>query len=340
MGKKVKYELLPKSKDPSYRRMHGNYPAKKYSKGAPAQVRLCYELAADDSVKFIDIAQSLSIINRRLYRQGCYYYINSVEFYNNEDKYLDVLTIPDTWGFKSAYRRALGIYNEMQEKALRNVNLMSVIGKYHDFKVYMSDAHRSTGNTKPSLYGINAVTPPAHTANVFNASDWDYSQFVSANEAATTADHFYAHVLGPTNPSASSNALISLGIIDSYMQTRPEPQVDNPALNANIDDDPLLRLNDASSKDQVEAIMNLAESENDEPPYELTNMVGQEADSMQHSARLLTTITGGRKDMASGFCAPLGLLCLMPETGTATASRIVLNLAVGTYSGTYAERIA
>jgi hypothetical protein len=54
-----------------------NLPAKKYSKSSPTVARLSFE-GTGNATKFIDIGRALSIINRKFYRQGVYYYVNSV----------------------------------------------------------------------------------------------------------------------------------------------------------------------------------------------------------------------------------------------------------------------
>ncbi len=75
---------------------------------------------------------------------------------------------------------------------------------------------------------------------------------------------------------------------------------------------------------------------NDETPYNDTFYVGQNG-KMQHVARIGTEVGVGRVGRAAGFCAPMGLICVDPH-GVNTAFRVVLNLAVGTYHGIYAER--
>ena len=70
-----------------------NLPAKKYQKTTPTVLRLSFECDGG-STQYIDIARALSAINRRFYRQGLYYYVNSVEVYNNETGVIDLHTVP------------------------------------------------------------------------------------------------------------------------------------------------------------------------------------------------------------------------------------------------------
>lgn len=331
MGKKKSTEIVKPAHDPSYRRQFGNYPAKKYAKGTPAQIRLEFEFEGG-ATQFIDISMALSSINRRMARQGCYYYINSVELYNNEDAFVDIHTLPDTWVTRSAYRRAKGIFDKMNQLVLENN--VTLVPKYHDFKVYMNNLHRLTGSANPSLHYINAA------ATAYAPDEWAYSQIVSADDdgdAIQQADNFYLHMLG-AHAGAASN-WESVGVIRSYADTRVEPDTSgSPVLPSTVAADPLLNVFDYSSEEQFNDIVTRLDEDNDETPYDANSYVGELSGSMQHVGRLVTTATLGRKDQIDGFCAPCGLICVDPQA-TATAYRIVINLAPGTYHGVYAERM-
>lgn len=306
-----------------------NLPAKKYSKKSPTITRLSFEFDGA-STQFIDIAQALSILNRKFYRQGVYYYVNSVEIYNNETGVVDLHTLPDTWVTKNAWNRAFKLFQKMN--ALVDPPI-SGIGrpKYHDFKVYMSNRHQSAGSTTPSLYDINA----AHTP--FNPDDWDYSQFVSADDdqdGSANADEFYVHMLG--DHQGSANNWTSVGLIKSYGESRARVQASSPVVPNAAVTDPLVNVFDFSSEEQMNDIIDNLDNANDETPYNDTHYVGQ-GGHMQHVARIGTEVGVGRVGRAAGFCAPMGLICVDPH-GVNTAFRVVLNLAVGTYHGVYAER--
>ena len=81
-----------------------NLPAKKYNHSNPTVTRLSFEFDGG-STQFIDIAMALSVINRKFYRQGVYYHVNSVEIYNNETGVVDLHTLPDTWVTKNSHQR-------------------------------------------------------------------------------------------------------------------------------------------------------------------------------------------------------------------------------------------
>jgi hypothetical protein len=305
-----------------------NLPAKKYKKTNPTQLRLSFEFDGG-STQFIDIAQALSTINRKFYRQGVYYYVNSVEIYNNETGVVDLHTLPDTWVTKNAWNRGFNMFQKMNALAPA-----AVLPKYHDFKVYMSPLHQATGSTEPRLHDING----ASAAGGMTPDDWTYSRFVSADDdgdAVQDADEFYCHMLGdhvgvPTNWT-------SIGLIRSYGDSRALPQSNDPQVPAQMSTDPLLNLFDFSSEDMINDLVDILDVSNDGPPYESAVYIGDSANQMQHVARIGTEVGVGRVGRASGFCAPFGLICVDPH-GVSTAFRVVLNLAQGTYHGVYAER--
>ena len=316
-----------------------NLPAKKYKKTSPTITRLSFECSGG-ATKFIDIAKALSIVNRRFYRQGLYYYVNSIEVYNNETGVVDLHTVPDTWVMKNAHTRGRKLFAKMN--ALANAPL-TYVGrpKYHDFKVYMNEMHMHDGSLDPSLYGVNAT---AATTGL-SADDWQYSRFVSADDdhdAIQDADQFFCHMIG-THVGTSAN-WDSVGLAISYAMSRVELQPDEITTGptsgslTNAETDPLLNVFDFSSEEQMNEIVRQLDTDNDETPYDLDQYIGTGSNHMQHVARVGTEVGVGRVGRASGFCAPFGLICVDPH-GVSTDFRVVINLAVGTYHGVYAERV-
>jgi len=308
-----------------------NLPAKKYKKTSPTQTRLSFELSGDSGQDYIDIAKALSIINRKFYRQGVYYYVNSIEVYNNEQGVVDLYTLPDNWVTKNAWNRGFAVFQKMN--ALTNSPLTNGIRpKYHDFKVHMTSGMQSQGSANPSLHNV-AGTGTEHTAD-----DWVYSKMVSADadaDPAQEADDFEVHMIGAH--TGSSDNWTSVGLIKSYAESRARPHVTAPVTDTNLQTDPLLNIFDFSGEEQMNDIIANLEEDNDAPPYNLDNYVGETSGSLQHVARVGTEVGLGRVGRAAGFCAPFGLICVDSQS-ISSAFRVVLNLAQGTYHGVYAER--
>ena len=316
-----------------------NLPAKKYKKTSPTQTRLIFEFDGG-STQYIDIARALSSINRKFYRQGVYYYVNSVEVYNNETGVIDLHVCPDNWITKNAHQRGFQLYQKMNSMIDPPLTSGVFRPRYHDFKVYMDQRHRDTGSANVSLHGINGTS----TEETTTPDDWDYSIFCSADDdgdSQSESDNFNVHILGG-HVGAPGNYQ-SVGLIKSYGETRFTVPIDSPNDDNTSTSDPLIQVFDFSSEDQMNDLIDNLQSENDDPPYNYDLYVGEGNDNdpnhnqMAHVARIGTEVGVGRVGRASGFCAPFGLVCVDPS-GVSTAFSVVLNLAQGTYHGVYAER--
>lgn len=310
-----------------------NLPAKKYTKTSPTITRLSFEFDGA-STQFIDIARALSILNRKFYRQGVYYYVNSVEVYNNETGVVDLHTLPDNWITKNAWNRGFRLFQKMN--AMVDDVSTGFRPKYHDFKVFLNQMHQATGSASPRLHGINATVG----LDGMNPDDWIYSSFTSADDdqdGTANADEFQVHMLGGHNGTADN--WTSVGLIRSYMDSRSTVKTDDvvssPTTAGKVD--PLINVFDFSSEEQMNDIIDNLDNDNNNTPYDSDYYIGIHQDHMQHVARIGTEVGVGRIGRASGFCAPFGLICVDPH-GVNTAFRVVLNLAVGTYHGVYAER--
>lgn len=311
------------------RNLDRNLPAKKYTHSNPTELRFSFEFSGN-ATRFIDIARAMSAINRKFVSQQAYFYVSKVELYNNEDAFVDIHTLPDTWVTRNAVKRGRAMFEKMNELLDPDVSGIAS-APYYDFKVYMSDRHRSTGSADPVLYDINSLPSPV------GPDEWVYSQLVSADDdgdATQQADNFSLHVLGDHNGTPAN--WISVGLIKSYGESRST--VSFGAQDSVIDiTDPIMNLFDNSSEEQINDIATRLTFDNDLPPYDQDVYVGTDI-GMAQQARLVTTSTLGRVATAPGFCAPMGLICVDPQD-TATAYRIVITLAPGTYHGCYAERV-
>jgi hypothetical protein len=317
-----------------------NLPAKKYKKSNPTQLRISFELPAETGVssRYIDIARALSIVNRKFYRQGLYYYVNSVEVYNDEKSFVDFLTIPDTWVTRNAWKRGFQLFQKMNSMV---DDPISGIGrpKYHDFKVKMVSSHNDTtapaitnNNAKVAFYGHDGVI--SYPGN----SEWVHSKFTSADsnqDSDGQADQFTVHMTG--EHSGQSGAWTSIGLIKSYADSRTTVALESPESDVIAPQDPLMNIFDFSDEEQMNDIIDNLRDDNDNPPYDRDDYIGEFRRDLNQVARIGTEEGLGRVGRASGFCAPFGLICV--DTDARTTLRVVLNIAPGTYHGVYAERV-
>jgi len=302
-----------------------NLPAKKYSKSNPTETRLVFSFNGSGR-KYIDLAAALSAINRRFYRQGVYYYVNSFEVQNAEDGYVDLKVAPDTWVTKNAHARAFRKFQEM------NRQTDTPRPKYHDFKVFLNTDHRATGTLNPITVGIQ----DGIYGNV--PDDWDYSVFVSTEEnpSANVPMQFNAHMVGLHLGTAPNYD--SIGLIHSYATSRPQPDSSgSPVLPTGHADDPLNNLMEGSAEDVTQALAEDLDLNNDTPPYSISSYTGEATHGLIPLRRIATSPATGRSTEVSGACVPFGLICVDADSYS-TDWRLIINVATGTYNGVYAER--
>ena len=303
-----------------------NLPAKKYSKTAPTQLRLSFEVSTAQSsdLKFIDIARALSVINRKFYRQGVYYYVNSVELHNDENSVVDLLVAPDNWVTKNSWNLGFSKFQEM------NAQVDTPRPKYHDFKVKLLSSQTDANTMDPDLYNSTM----GHTSMA--PDEWQYSRFTTLKSDGGQADEFTVHLVGVHDGSEGN--WDSIGLIRSYGQMRTQPRSGGePYVDPQMASEPLANLFDASGDLALADIMTNLDDMNDETPYDASQYIGEASGNLVHVARLTTVLTSHRVSKASGFCVPFGLIAVRPSE-TSTGYSITLNLAAGTYHGVYAER--
>ena len=310
-----------------------NLPAKMYKKTTPTELRLIFDFAEGETGGFIDIAQSLSALNRRFYRQGVYYYVNSIEVQNAEDGYVDISVIPDTWMTQQAHKRGFRAFQAM------NAQSDTPRPKYHDFKIYMDSTHRN--NIANGVSNKLPVTMGALGNIRTSVSDeWGYSQFVAASgegRAEGSPQQFQMHAVG--DHVGSGATLESVGMILSYKDSRALPApAGEPELPPNNNIDPITTLMESGDVGHIEEISQHLDIINDTTPYDRDNYVGQNDNDLIPLTRLATSPAFGRTAEVKGACVPFGLI-RVSSADYNTSWRLIINVASGTYNGVYAERV-
>jgi hypothetical protein len=90
---------------------------------------------------YIDIAQCLSLVNRRFYRQGMQYAVSDLEM--NSDGVVTnlVYRMPETWIVASAWEKCMRHWLEQQNTFALDSGIESTTAAYRDFKVYLDEDH-------------------------------------------------------------------------------------------------------------------------------------------------------------------------------------------------------
>ena len=323
-------------------RKGNNLPAKKYKSGERTErtLRFKWNAGDDTSVRYIDIAKALSMVNRRAYRQGLYYYVSGGYFVNGSSAHMSIDSLPDNYVTKLAWKRGFKNFQEMNRRATVT-DEASIYPQYHDFKVsYGAGTLTGAALLDP---GYGDVTANAFTEYTCDA--WDASQFVSDDPPGSDPqvnDEFLVHMLGPH--TGNNNDWTSIGLIASLNDTWPQmPENTQPTLDGDADTDPISNLFDAGESHQE--IREHLDLHNDTVPYDRDLMNGATSIHEGSCVALCRTSAGaGAKMSFGGFCAPMGLLQVTTTDfgdGSSTLGwvELVLELTPGPYHGVYAERI-
>ena len=332
------YRKKSKKNDPSYKKM------KKQFTSANRFLRYQITVPANSVERsfYLDIAKDLSAINRRLYRQHRVYQIAniSVTSRNTSNGLISFSTAPDTWVTRAALRRGFLMHEEMQRKVLDMPGSMTRKGRWNDYKVYLTDDHR-TADPLTQL-----PRPIDNGNNQAGSGEWVYSKYQSP-DGSTSEDEFVAHILGDHNKIGTGN-FASISLIKSYGEARASVNPDAPVVDSEGSDDPLLNLFDYGT--EVDEIAADLENDGDQPPYPTfvggnkatigENYPGSKDNLPKPMVTRIAAIgqQGGSSAptiMLPGFTAIAGLIEIEAQSGEATDDTfdVLIELAPGSYKG-------
>lgn len=331
--------------------MGKNLPAEKYTIGEPTHRYLRYILDhsadAEDGYNdshFIDLALGLSVVNRRAYRQGLYYYVNSVTVHDsNQDVWTKFACAADTWYNKNAWVRGFRHWSKMNSDAVTNGDDLDIAGKYHDFKIWLNNRHRTNqdGGDGNLLLPIgsqdyNSVTVSdgdwtqwqIDNAEFFAMDEWDYSKFnINGIDYDIT-------LLDDTHDETSTGDPRRYSLLKGYGDTRITVPDEEPISEETMSSDLLLLL--SAGDDQNVDVVETLEDDNDGAPYDNdyygipdTVVVSQTANSAG----------AGAVTRAPGFVCPFGLLEVITNSKTDGKVEVVVEIAAGKYNGVAAARV-
>ena len=277
----------------------------------PAVRYLRYELtnggANTETSHYIDLARDLSIVNRRLYRQGKDYHVKKITIVSSNTPSVNnfgpdgavktnggrisVATAPNSWVTKMAWKRAFDVFTRMNKEASENL-AGNIEGTWADFKVYLSNDMR----------GATLPLPLDNGGNAGLLNEWVYSQMVTP-DGTSTADNFELHLLG--NHVGAAGARSSVGLVKSFGESRATVNNDDPTVPGEASDDPLVNVFDYGTT--VDDVVTNLEFFNDRPPYDISFYPGDDGNMPKPIVVQDTTLVDGRATLSS-FTAMCGLL--------------------------------
>ncbi len=209
---------------------------------------------------------------------------------------------------------------------------LKIAGKYHDFKIYLNNNHRTETDVTVPTNGPTSMD--GDTSDDNNVTDWDYSVLHTQDPDGNNApsDEFKIMLLGAHQ--GSDNAWDAISLVRSYVMGRTFDDGSGvPTTAAAMSTDPLINLFDLSDTHD-DVLDDLAEF-NDKPPYDTD---GVYADTIMRAQGHAFAQAGGNL-MLPGFCVPFGLLEVLTTCGGDNTVKVLIEMAPGPYHGVYAERI-
>jgi len=280
-----------------------------------------------ESSHYIDLARDLSMVNRRLYRQGRDYHVKKITIVSsntpNSGNRVSVSTAADSWVTRGAWKRAFQVWQNMNKDASSNLS-GNIAGTWADFKVYLSNDMKSATLPLPLDNGSNAAI----------LNEWVYSDLITP-DGTTSADAFDIGLLGDHVGAAGSRTYV--GLVKSFGESRATVNNDDPTVPGEASDDPLANVFDYGTT--LDEVVDNLEFDNDRPPYDVANYPGDDGNMPKPIVIQDTTMVDGKATM-SGFNAVCGLLefeikSAIPED----VFSVLIELAPGNYRGIKAESI-
>lgn len=282
---------------------------------------------------FIDLARCTSLVNRRMYEQGRNYFVKkiTVTSRNTPTGLFSVSAAPNSWVVKQAWLKSAELWDQMRQGrgGAPGSGLPEGItpATWSDFKVYLSNDHRTAGEVIPMDNGNNQVS----TTN----SEWEHATFVSP-DGTTGADEFEVHLLG-ADVTAGAGNLTSAGIVQGYQESRRTVQQDETGDDLDTDGWMINLFDDGTTLDEIAT---LVMDEGDLPPYNHDEYTGGDGNMPKPLVMALGALAGYQPTgqcptlVLSGFEAPCGLLEIEIQSSVASdVFDVLIELAPGGYKG-------
>ena len=281
---------------------------------------------------YIDLARVLSLVNRRLYRQGKVYHIANVSIHDSAaDVEARFCTIPNTWYARRAWFEVFKAWKSQRRQALENNPTgAQQTGKWSDFKVYMNQDH---------INDPDWPLPKDVEDDDITSAEWNYADIatmVNGTEHTGIAVKMmgeHALTTSITDETTADDASYSgtMGAIHALNQLWTEPQ-EEPESPGTMSTSPLLGMNLLSmgADANLDDILDDIENEGDTAPYTVAFPGRNNIMEAPWCVREVEIDGGGssgqKMGYVGGFPVPLGLLCIETKGN-------------GDYSGTDNENI-
>lgn len=267
--------------------------------------------------KYLDIAQCVSIVSRRAYRQGHNWAVAQIKIMTANPSAVIIEKIPENWISIQAWQKAFALWQKHNGQVLKDNP--SLKPKYYDFKVGFDSSQIFSNNLLPHY-----KDPSTGTITPFTAGEWVQSCVQMPNDPTTgLTDEQFLVMTGPGNSARNP-------IIEAYAQSRAAVNASEPALPAGYDTNWMVQLFD--SGENFEEIAADLQADNDVPPYPQFEYVGSLGPVVHDYVTLTTTSVGGQT-IAKGGMFPCGLIKFGFSSGVTQNYIIQIDLVPGSTRG-------
>jgi len=289
----------------------------------PAQLVLTYVVTPIGGavVVDIDLAKDLSVVNRRLYRQGYQYAVASVTVARVMPGLtaFAVQTAGNTWMVHNAWKKGKALWDRQQREVERA--LPGIQGTWADFKIELDD--NSTA----------AISTIASDAGTIVPDEWNLSNYVWDDDGTERQPTFC--LLGSTSVNTK------IGLVQEYHIARSQV-VAGPTVPSEASDSIFAK--SLGTDEMSDMLLDVVESDNDLGPYDMSEMVGGDTVADCPFLQDFVTSTMENPGTSRPFTAECGLLRLAMQSVLAdgqSASDIAhfvqVRLVPGSYKGVLAS---
>lgn len=273
------------------------------AKIVPAITSLTYVLS--NGVSYIDIARDLSRVNRRLYRQGRNYAVESISVTCNSTnmRQSDVLvgavySMGNSYAVHNSWKKGFKAWR----KQLKKYDTGGLSGRWSDFKIYLDDTMED-GTINNVVAGDGAAVL---------SGDWHYSKLVFDDDG--TEREFCMHMIGSSN-LADTNEESGIGLIHEYARSVPRTSAQEPDVSSEAGDTIYAKI--LGTDELTDMILDNIELENDSAPYDRTEYYGGDTNGdAAHIERFFSVSPMEFTQIFPGCIAPCGLLKFVVEENT------------------------
>jgi len=277
---------------------------------------------------YIDLAAGLSAMNRRLYRQGRQYHIANISVVDTSgSSKVRMATLPQVWTTSKAHKLMFDAWKDQRSRALENAP-RNVSGRWADFKVYMSQQHR----TESLLLPVNS------DLGVIPNGEWEYSEIEYMDgDSGTELSNQPLWMLGDHSQAGTTENGVGLCAALQEMLSIPPESPITPNLSKSI----IMQMNPATGDDSTEVLANITD-DNDLAPYNGAKVIGAQSSAIATNSFVTREVGWSEKGIASlpvmGFPVPLGLLEVrQSDKSVDNVIGVLIEFVPGSYKGVHAE---